>query len=418
MQPWPSGSPETPPRETAEGLRYLGRQPIVDLRGRTQAYELLYRSGPVASFCGDGDHATRTMLDNVVLFGLEQLTGGLPAFINCTAESLTGGLVEVLPRETAVLELLESLEPTEELIAACRSLKKSGYRIALDDFDWRPEMEPLVALADYIKVDFLALNAGQRRALLARLEGGRAMLVAEKIETFEDYQQARAEGFRCFQGYYFSRPVLLKNRTVPANCMLHMEILKHLQTEPTEVAILSRLIKRDPSLTLRLLRLANSAICAVRQRVNSIQSALVVMGDEMLRRVLTLAIACEWSTGRPPAILDLAFARGRFCELAARDCGLPPNEQYLVGMLSMLPAMLRMPMEVLLPSLPLRAEVCDALMGVENGESILLRLSMGFEQGDWPACDAIIEANGLKRERLNVCYREAAMWAGEAHRVF
>ena len=138
------------------GLRYLARQPIMDLRGRVHGYELLFRAGPEAFFRGDGDMATRTMLDNTVIFGLEKLTGGLPAFVNCTSESLIEEMVHVLPSSMTVLEILENLEPTPSLIAACRKLKASGFRLALDDFTWKPDFDPLVELADYIKVDFAA----------------------------------------------------------------------------------------------------------------------------------------------------------------------------------------------------------------------------------------------------------------------
>src|ERR1035437_7833367 len=141
--------------ELAGGLRYVARQPILDLRGRVHGYELLFRAGPEASFRGDGDLATRTVLDNTVIFGLEKLTGGLSAFVNCTGESLTEDLVHILPPSMTVLEILESLEPTPSLIAACRKLKAKGFRLALDDFTWKPKFDPLVELADYVKVDFL-----------------------------------------------------------------------------------------------------------------------------------------------------------------------------------------------------------------------------------------------------------------------
>jgi c-di-GMP-related signal transduction protein len=146
----PSQNPDAVPPELAGVFRYVARQPIMDLHSKVHAYELLFRAGPEATFRGDGDFATRTMLDNSVIFGMEKLTAGLPAFVNCTMESLTERLVEVLPPSTTVLEILETLEPTPELIAACRKLKAAGYRIALDDFTWNPKFVPLVELADYI----------------------------------------------------------------------------------------------------------------------------------------------------------------------------------------------------------------------------------------------------------------------------
>ncbi|MGB7547631.1 MAG: EAL domain-containing protein [Terracidiphilus sp.] len=402
------------PAELPDVLRYMARQPILDLRGKLHAYELLYRNGLETAFRGDGEKATRMVLDNTVLFGMERLAGGVAAFVNCTAASLLGRQVEVLPPASTVLEVLESAEPTEELIAACRDLKKKGFRIALDDFTWRPGIEPLVQLADYIKVDFLAMSAEDRGILLRRLQGCKAKLVAEKIETQEDYRLAREEGHTFFQGYYFCRPLLLKNRKVPANCMLHMKILEQLQCDPLELHGVCRLVKRDPSLTLRLLRLANSPISAIRQEVRSIETAVVMMGDEMLRRMLTLAIATEWNTGRPPVILNMVFVRGRFCELAAGLCALPPAEQYLLGMLSLLPAMLRMPMEELALALPLREPIRAALQGARNREHILLEWMECHERGEWAACDMIIQTHGLNPEQLLRCCAEAMVWAEDA----
>ncbi|MDR3725537.1 MAG: EAL domain-containing protein [Terracidiphilus sp.] len=396
------------------GLRYLARQPILDQRGRVYGHELLYRAGPVAAFSGDGDLATRTMLDNVMIFGLEKLAGGLPAFVNCTADSLIGRLVEVLPPSATVLEVLESVEPTEALIAACEDLKKKGFRIALDDFTWQPGIEPLLELADYVKVDFVAMDVRQRRSLLQKTQGCKAVYVAEKIETQKDYKQACAEGFTLFQGYYFCRPTLLNNRKVPANCLHHMKILGQLRSDPLDINRLAQLIKLDPSLTFRLLRLANSPLCEVRQRVRSLQSALVLMGDVMLRRVLTLAIASEWTAGAQSALLRTVFVRGRFCELAADLCALDPTEQYLLGMFSLLPAMLRLPMEELVPVLPLREEIRAALNGTLNSERTLLQWIESCEHGDWTACDAAVQSCGLDPGKLLECYAEAVDWAEAA----
>ncbi len=189
------------------GFRYVARQPILDLRGRVHGYELLFRDGPKQlHFSADGDMATRTILDNMVIFGLEKLTGGLPAFVNCTHEALTGRLVEVLAPSMFVLEVLEDIEPTAELIHACSRLKSAGFRLALDDFRWKPGCEPLVEIADYIKIDFTLSEYKERRDIRERLGGRAVALVAEKIETQEEFRQARDEGFTLIQGYYFCRP--------------------------------------------------------------------------------------------------------------------------------------------------------------------------------------------------------------------
>ncbi len=397
--------------ELSGGMRYVARQPILDLHGKVHGYELLFRNGAEAVFRGDGNLATRTMLDNTILYGLGKLTCGLPAFVNCTAETLTGKLIHVLPSGMTVLEVLENLELTPELIGACRDLKVAGYRLALDDFMWKPGIEPLVELADYIKVDFSLTDAGERRTLLQRLSGFTLSLIAEKVETEAQFNQARNEGFTFIQGYYFCRPILLENRNVPSNRLSHLEILELLQNETIDLHKLTRLVKRDASLTYRLLRFINSPACAMRQEVRSVQAALMAVGEETFRRIARLAITSELNAGNPTELLRMAFVRGRFCELAAEFCALDRTEQYLLGLLSLLPAMLRLPMRDLAPALPLREEIRQALVGDEIPEGALLGWLEGQERGDWGACDPIAERLELTGECLQRCYEEALTWA-------
>jgi c-di-GMP-related signal transduction protein len=400
--------------ESPEGLRYVARQPILDLRGNVHGYELLFRKGYEPAFCGDVELASRTMLDNAVMFGLEWLTGELPAFFNCTAQVLASELAGVLPPETTVLEILETVEPTPDVIAACQKLKSQGFRIALDDFEWSDSFAPLVDLADYIKVDFLRSDAEARRKLFEHLHGKPVKLVAEKVESDEEYHQACKEGFTLFQGYYFCRPVLMEKRKIPANTIFHLEILKELHRDPLDLDRLGELVKSDTSITYRLLRLVNSPIYAIRHEVRSIHAAMIMVGEDTFRRIATLAIASEMNAARPAEILRMALVRAEFCELAASLCGLDPTEQYLLGMFSMLTAMLQVPMEAVAPTLPLRAEIREALMGAANRERMPLKWIEAQEQGDWDACDAVIQETGLKCEELFQCYAEAVPWAETA----
>jgi len=399
--------------EWAEGLRYVARQPILDRRGRVHGYELLFRLGPEVAFRGDGEKATRTMLDNAVMFGMERLTGGLPAFVNCTGAVLTENLVNLLGT-TTVLEILETVDPTPELISNCRNLKAKGYRFALDDFVWEPRFQPLLELADYIKVDFASTGPEERRELFRRVDRGSIFMLAEKVETQEEYQQARKEGFTLFQGYYFCRPMLMQNRKIPANRAVHFEILQLAQSDDVDLHKAARLLKRNPSLTYRLLRLVNSSVYAIRTEINSIQEALVVVGENTFRRIVTLAIAADLNGEQPLEILRMAFARARFCELASERCGLDPSEQYLLGMFSLLPAMLLLSMEDLVPDLPLRDAIREALKGKANHERALLGWLECHERGDWATCDALVEINGVTEEEIVGFYRSALLWASAA----
>jgi EAL and modified HD-GYP domain-containing signal transduction protein len=403
-----------PEPDQAMGMRYVARQPILDLYGKVHGYELLFRDGPRAMFSGDGDLATRTMIDNTVLFGLGRLTGNLPVFLNCTEEALTGRLVHVLPAGMTVLEILEILDPSPALIGACQHLKACGFRLALDDFTWKPGIEPLVEIADYIKVDFAISDGQNRRELLRRLGGVTVALVAKKVETQEQYLRARDEGFTLMQGYYFSRPVLMRNHKVPANRLQHVEILRMLQDDTMDLHELTEMVKRDICLTYRLLRLVNSPMSAMRQEVQSVQAALMAVGEETFRRLATLAIASEMNAGQPMELLRMAFVRGRFCELASVFCNLQPTEQYLLGLLSLLPAMLRVSMSNLTPLLPLRDEIRRALESEKLPERALLCWLEGHERADWSTCDIVTEKQRLNAGDLLVCYEEALQWAEAA----
>jgi len=356
----PSQQPELPLQDAGatavpEELRYVARQPILDAHGKVHGYELLFRGSAVSvAFDGDSDSATRTVLDNTIIFGVERLTGGLPIFVNCTREALLGGLVKVLPPQHTVLELLETLTPDAALFKACQELKADGYSIALDDFHWHPDWDPFLGIADYIKVDFSSTTPEQRAKLIARIGLRPIRLILERVENEQELKQGRREGFTLFQGFYFCRPQIMENRKVPANRLVHLQILQAVLEHPLDVKKVSDLVKREPSLTYRLLRIANSPIYATRQAVRSIHGALVMIGDEMVRRVIILAAAAELKGNRPSELLRMAFLRGRFCELAAAGSDRDPTEQYLLGILSLLPAMLGVTMKSITKSLPLR----------------------------------------------------------------
>lgn len=393
------------------GVRYVARQPILDVRGRIRGYELLFRNAPTGSFAGNGDQATRMILDDLVMFDVQQFTGGTPAFINCTQDSLMGGLVAVATPETTVLEILETIDVTPGLVDTCRELQSAGYRIALDDFEWRPEVESLVELADYIKVDFVQTRGAERHAMLDRLRGSRAVLLAEKIETRADFEHAVREGFALFQGYYFCRPELISKREIPANLPAQMELMRVLHEGEMEFREMARLVKQDPSLTYRLLRMVNSAAFGLRREVRSVEMALIAVGEGTFRRIVMLAVTASFCPTKSWEALRMALVRARFCELGAAESGDDPREQYLLGLFSLLPAMLHVPMAQALAKISLSGGMLAALLGAYNDQAWLLRWMECHERGDWQQCDRIAEMRGLDARKLNRCGMESVVWA-------
>lgn len=398
---------------SAVAYRCLAREPILDRLGSVHAYELLFRDGVEPAFSGNGDLATETMIDNFVLFGLQNLTNGSPAFVNCTADTLMGQDIRILPSALTVLEILEDVQPSPAVLAACRDLKAAGYRLALDDFLYQPGLEPLIQLADFIKIDFLNSTDAQRRNTLAHLKAFGGKLIAEKIETEACYEKARREGFSLFQGYYFCQPLLLKKQRVPANQLVHVKLLQMLHEEPLKLMEIDEVVKSEPALTYRLLRFVNSPVYGLRDRITSIRAALIVVGDDLFRRIATLAIASELNQGPSSEILRLALVRARFCESMAILYELHPTEQYLLGLFSLLPAMLQKPMELAVAGLPLRDPLRGALLGQPNALRRPLDWLEVHERGDFDRSGAIAQAHGLEARVLSERFTEAVVWADQ-----
>ncbi len=404
-----------PESDTAGAIRYFARQPILNPHGKIFGYELLFRSGREADFRGDPNAATRSILDQSVTHGVDALANGRMAFVNCTREAILEEQVRVLPQGKTVLELLETLEPDEELLAGCSRLHRAGYRFALDDFTWSDSWASFLHLVDYIKVDIEQTDMTERMALMQnlRLHHCAARLIAERVETEEQFQQLRREGFELFQGYFFARPAIVENRTIPTNRLLHLDLLRALLEEPLDQNKLSELVKRDPALMLRLFRLVNSPLYGVRNEIHSIRIALQLVGDAVFRRMATLAVASEMVGGRPSELLLLAFHRARFCELVAEHRGLDATEQYVLGILSLVPALLNVSVESLVSHLPLSRPIQHALLGAENPERGTLNWLESYEHGKWVRSDELAGSFGLTPEILAKLYIESSQWARE-----
>ena len=271
----------------------MARQPILDRMRRTYGYELLFRSGWENRFCADGEQASRHMLDNAVSFGMDSMVGNAVPFVNCTRSLLLARMPAVLPTGT-VLEVLEDSEVDGELIAACRELRVMGYGIALDDYDYDDKWELLIPFATHIKLDFRASSAAQRSALMYRLKYHEIKFVAEKVETEAEFRMAMDEGFHLFQGYFFMRPVVM-GRSSLTTVVNKLRFLGELSSGTLNRPRVLRFLKEEPSISYRVLRMANSVAISAREPVKSLGAAMSLIGDEQFRRLATLALATEFS---------------------------------------------------------------------------------------------------------------------------
>ena len=388
--------------------RFVGRQPVVDEQSRLFGYELLFREGNATVFSGDPTKATQEVIDYWVMLPNPD---GSRVFVNCTRASLTEGVVRLLRPEVAVLEILENLEPDAELLECCVALRKDGYRFALDDFTPEAWRLPFLPLADFIKIDFRSATPAQRRAIYGMTAGSRVRHIAEKIETAAEMRIALAEGCSLFQGYFFSRPVVVASRRIPQNHLTYLRLLAALNRAPADVREVEKLVNSDATLCYRLLRLANSALMGVARPVTAIRTALVLVGDDALRRMVTVALTRALTGHRSLALLSLALVRARFCELLAPAVAEPLASLYLLGLFSLLDALLDAPMRQILDNLPIDCEMKAALMGNDSSRGLALQLVRSLELCDWAACETLCRRLEVSESAASAMYVESLHWA-------
>ena len=388
----------------------LVRQPILDKYGQVHGYELIFEMCKTHLDVAGHPNAL-AVLENIVLFGLDRLTGGSRAFFDCTAETMTEDVAAVLPADMAVLQIPATLEISGRVRSVCRKLKTAGFRFALVDLPDTSEPHPLLDLASYVKLDASRVESGGWEQLRRTLRNASIPMVASGVHSQDSYRRTRAEGFDYFQGFYFCRPKPLKSAGIPANRLVHVEILRELFKDPLELNRLCPLVIREVALVFHVLRLVNSPLYAIRETISSINSAILILGDAAFRRIATLAIQCALNDGKPREILHISLVRARFCAESAGFCNLDANEQYLLGMLSMLPAMMGVPMESIVPELPLRDELRRALLGSPIHERCLLDWIECHESNKTTECQAIADHYMLDSTRLMQRYVDALVWA-------
>jgi c-di-GMP-related signal transduction protein len=393
---------------------FVARQPIFDEKQRVFAYELLFRSGPENFFTPgrSPEMQTSNVISNGMFVGLASLTDEKPAFVNFSRESLLSDLAFALPQKEIVVEILETVPADRETVAACRRLKDAGYRLALDDFIDLPERADLAALADFIKVDVLSTTPGVSAEIARKYRALDRRTLAEKVETREAMSEAQAAGFDYFQGYYFSRPVVVTSRTIPAFRLNYLRLLYELNRPEVDMRRLEEVIKQEASMTFRLLRRVNSAAFGFRMETSSLRHALVLLGEREIRMCATVWAMADLARDTPSELVIASTLRARLCELLAPLAQMPQRalDLFLVGMFSMLDAILDQPMDRILVTLPLGHDVRDALLGGQNPLRAVLDCVVAYEQGLWDKASNLAVAAGIQEREIPTCYLEAVAW--------
>ena len=334
---------------------YLGRQPILDGNQQIAAYELLFREGGEHNFASESSSraTAQVLLNTVAGMGISQVLGDKLGFINFGREMLKDEIVFLLPREQVVLEILEDVEPDADLVRRCRDLKAAGYRFALDDFIYSPKLEPLLAVADFIKLDLTLLDppALEEHARMARARNFR--LIAEKVEDCDQFAFSRALGAELFQGYFFARPVILQQTSISAQRLAVLQLLNELFGD-ADVTRMERIISRDLGLSYKLLRFINSASQGRIHETDSIRAAIVGLGQQQLYRLLTLLLFAGEGDLPASPLLSVALQRGRLLEsLGQQCCPARASDLFLLGSFSLLEALLETPLARILETIHL-----------------------------------------------------------------
>lgn len=392
---------------------YVARQPIFTSGGDVLGYELLHRSGPENVYAAtDGAQATAELITGgAFMLGLDELVGDKLAFVNFPRDLLVNHCYSVLPPSRTMVEVLEEVEPDEEVIDACRRLKAAGYRLALDDVISVDDRAALFGLADIVKVDIRPLSRSERAsiALHIRRLPNPAKLIAEKVETREQYEEALDLDYDYFQGYFLDRPEMHSGREIPASRLALTELQHAVQRPDFDFGEVEAIVKRDIALSFKMLRVANVAARGVTQQIESVRHALAMLGREDIERTVSLLALAGQGEDKPQELAVRSVIRASVCESLALEMDLADErlDHFLLGMFSMIDVILEVSMADLVPRLPTSPQVNFALLGTPGPLREVLDLVTAYEDADWPRAQILMRGLGVGRNTLRSFYLEA-----------
>ncbi|MFX3673830.1 MAG: EAL and HDOD domain-containing protein [Paenisporosarcina sp.] len=403
---------------------FIGRQPIFDRTEKVFAFELLYRNGDMNIFPDiDGDFATTEVLINSFLtIGVEELSNGRPCFINFTENLLFESIFDTFNPKHIIIEILENVNITPVLIDKLRQLKRQGFKMALDDFVLTNNIvqyKELFSLIDFIKVDFIATSVENRlfNEKWIKTNFPHIRLLAEKIETREEFEQAKESGYQFFQGYFFSKPQIIHSNDIPTNLAHYFRIIRMISEKNANISHIANLIEHDVALSFKLLKLINAS--SSKNKVRSIKHAIVVLGLTELHQwiyILALRESMRGETGYGGnALLASSLFRAKFCELLAKHKKKSNSAEYfLVGMFSMIEALLQRPLSQIIQHLPLSIEVIQTLSKSEETEmSIYLEFTVAFDQLKWVEILKFTDELNIPEDDLHTYYNKAMQWSNQ-----
>ncbi len=394
----------------------IGRQAILDRKNRTFGYELLYRETALNNTSKtdlDGNTATSRVIVNAFLnLGIDKLAKKGRVFINFTRDLIIDRVWEMLPKEKVVIEVLEDVIAEEEILKSLSDAKKQGYKIALDDFVFLGHLEELVKLADIIKVDFLELKKEEIVKQVEKYKKFDLTLLAEKVETEQDHKFALELGFKLFQGYYFTKPVIEQKRELAPYQANILKALKVVNDPASELEDLIDIVSSDLYLNTKLLSMINSPYFGIKTTVKTAKKAISLLGHKKTREWLNILLVSKLGEDKPQELAVISTVRARFAKLLSKPLELDEDNAYYLGLYSLIDTMLNADINEILKEMEfLDSEVKDALLGKKNPYRELLDFIINFENGDFNRAEEFIKKHKLDKENINTLYIDAIQFA-------
>lgn len=394
---------------------FVGRQPLFDRRLDVVGYEILLRCAPDPQLLAGTDDNRATSDAIITTFtdmDLEEILGGKRALINLTRDLILEGIPTLLPPERVIVEVVETSNVDDRLIAALHRLRSQGYSIALDDWISFGKLRPLLPVADIVKIDIQQFESNRLIAEVGWLKTFGVQLVAQNVQTYAELRRCRELDFDYFQGFFLSRPQVLKRTAVPPNQIDTLELITQMQDPDVAIEDLAAIIRRDVALSYKLLRIVNSAYYSLPRHIESIKDAIVLLGTRQIGSWVSLINLAQIAR-KPKELTITALVRARMCELAAMLSGRSDGDAfYTVGLFSVLDALLDVSMETALEGLPLSDEARSAILGRTGIMGRTLAGVIAYEQGDWERA----HCPGVSDGQLAAIFRDAVvasdeMWA-------
>jgi EAL and modified HD-GYP domain-containing signal transduction protein len=397
---------------------FLGRQPILNRDQEIIGYELLFRAAErnVAEFESYSQASASVITSALASFGIDEVLGGKFGFINVHLGLLLSEMLEVLPVKQTVLELLEFIELDEQVLERCRELKEIGFKLALDDHEFSNDNSEIYSVVDIVKIDILQTGMEALPGIVQGLRRTPVKILAEKVETFEQFDICYRMGFDLFQGYFFERPVVLNKRRIDVSGMAMLKLLQQLTMDATLNEI-EQTFKENPSLSYNLLRLVNSVAMGMREKIKTLRHAILMLGTEHLRRWTQLSLfAGNDNRGLNNPLLEMAAVRGRLMEILVKQRnGTVANDEqseaaFMTGILSLLEVLFETPMSEIISSLNLTDDVSNALLSRVGQLGSMLNLAEKLEVTDFDAVTPLLLECRVSLDQLLTAQLEAFNW--------